>query len=181
MNGFINDDQLDDTAPLDDWEQLNEDGEWVDVDPFDMLEGAPSAALRQKFKVRAKPPKFSKPPKGRPSVRKGLSKANQFVLEHFVAPLAVGLTIDAITGEKVLKHPEGAVTSSDGTIKYPDGSIAKPDNTITHPDGSVSTPDYITTYKDGSTFNRRTGVMTFTDGAQIQGVKGDAGNWEFAE
>jgi hypothetical protein len=180
MKGFIDDNQVDNTDTPNDWEQLNDDGEWVAVDPSDMLEGPPSAALRQKFNVRAKPPKIGKATKGQP-VRKALSKTNQLFLEHFVAPLAVGLTIDAITGEKVLKHPEGSAKSSDGTVKYPDGSIAKPDNTIAHPDGSVSTPDYITTYKDGSSFNRRTGLMTFTDGAQVQGVKDAAGNWEFPE
>lgn len=112
-------------------------------------------------------------------VKKVISTANRFVLENFVAPLAVGYALNVLTGEQRLVHPQGSQSNPDGTVAYPNGSVANPDNTITHTDGSVTEADGKTvTYPDGRTFNLSTGLMTFTDGTTAQGVK-QGGEWLF--
>lgn len=119
------------------------------------------------------------PPKSGGGVKRALSAANRFVLENFVAPVAVGYTLNALTGEQRLVHPQGSQSNPDGTVTYPNGSVAKPDNTITHKDGSVTEADGKTvTYEDGRVFNLKTGLMTFTDGTTAQGVK-QGGDWVF--
>lgn len=112
-------------------------------------------------------------------IKKAISAANRFILENFVAPVAVGYALNAVTGQQRLAHPPGSQSNPDGTVTYPNGSVAKPDNTITHQDGSVTEADGQTvTYPDGRLFNLKSGLMTFTDGTTAQGVKqGD--DWVF--
>lgn len=123
------------------------------------------------------PPK--NPPKNGGGVKQVLSTANRFILENFVAPVAVGYALNALTGEQRLVHPQGSQVNPDGTVAYPNGSVAKPDNTIAHKDGSVTEADGKTvTYADGRVFNLKTGLMTFTDGTTAQGVK-EGDEWVF--
>lgn len=112
-------------------------------------------------------------------VKKVISAANRFILENFVAPVAVGYVLNAITGQQRLAHPQGSQSNPDGTVTYPNGSVAKPDNTITHQDGSVTEADGQTvTYPDGRVFNLKSGLMTFADGTTAQGVK-QGEDWMF--
>ena len=191
MNGFNdnpaflnNNSSVDDQSQQQEWEVLDENGEWVTLDLANLDESELEQlrlgkGLGNKFpRPKRRPSKPGKPKPGTGGTSHVLSEISKGILNNFVAPIAVGLAIDAITGEEVLQHPKGSKQNEDGSVTYPDGSIAKKDNTITHPDASVSAPTGVTTYPDGRTFNSNTGVMTFPDGTEAQGVKTD-GKWIF--
>lgn len=162
------------------WEVLDENGEWVTV-YTENLDEAESEELRRGFGFRSRPAR--KKPAGGGSRNGGgtgrvLSAVAKEVLRGLIEPVATGLIIDAITGDERLDHPAGSKPNNDGTTTYPDGSIARKDNTIVHPDKAISAPNGLKTYADGRIFNKITGVMKYPDGIEVQGVKNGA-NWTF--
>jgi hypothetical protein len=103
------------------------------------------------------------------------------VLESFVAPVAVAYTVNKLTGERSLVHPQGSQPNANGSVSYPDGSVALTDGSVKHPDGGVTKPDGLYVYANGNTFNNTTGVFTFADGVSVQAVKNSSGQWEFPD
>lgn len=162
------------------WEVLNENGEWVDIFT-ENLNASEREELRRGFSHKSRPAR-RKPTGGGGHTGGGagrvLSAVAKEVLRGLVEPVATGLIIDAITGDERLDHPAGSKPNNDGTTTYPDGSIARKDNTIVHPDKAVSSPDGLKAYADGRVFNKITGVMKYPDGIEIQGVK-NGSNWTF--
>ena len=152
------------------WEMLNPNGDWVIISGEFDPDAPKHAGLRLggRFRrlKRVKLPGTAGKTKGR-LLRGTVLAAGKIFLEHFVAPVAVEIVVDAIQGNK-FKHPAGSQKNSDGTYKYSDGSIAT-DKTIKHPDGSVSTPDGKVTYQNGASYNRVSKVVTLPDGAKVEG------------
>jgi hypothetical protein len=124
--------------------------------------------LAGKFRRVKRPQSSGVAGKTRGQLLKGaVSQAGKAFLEHFVAPVAVQIVVDEIQGNR-FKHPEGSTKNPDGSFTYKDGSIAT-DKQIKHPDGSVSTPDGNVTYANGASYSRPNKVVSFPDGAQVQG------------
>ena len=165
----------------DDWEVLDEHGEWVDVliENLDMNE---REELRKGFSFKSKTARKKTTGGGGHTgggvIGQVLSAAAKEVLRGLIEPVATGLIIDAITGDEKLDHPAGSKPNDDGTTTYPDGSIAQKDNTIVHPDKAVSAPSGLKTYPDGRVLNKITGVMKYPNGIEVQGVK-SGGYWTF--
>ncbi|WP_141232174.1 hypothetical protein [Pseudomonas lundensis] len=130
-----------------------------------------------------KPP--VKPPVTNPTTTGGgrgqISEALQFILANFVAPAAVEIVVDQVTGKRTVKHPEGSQQNADGSVSHPDGTTVMPDGSVKHPDGSTTRADGLWVSKSGDTLDNATGIYTFSTGESVQGVKNSSGEWTFPD
>ena len=130
-----------------------------------------------------KPP--VKPPVTNPTTTGGgrgqISEALQFILANFVAPAAVEIVVDQVTGKRTVKHPEGSQQNADGSVTHPDGTTVMPDGSVKHPDGSTTRADGLWVSKSGDTLDNATGIYTFSTGESVQGVKNSSGEWTFPD
>ena len=110
-----------------------------------------------------------------------LSAAKQSVLVNFIAPVIVAYTVDQLTGQRSVIHPQGSQQNADGSVTHPNGSVALTDGSVKHPDGGMTKPDGLYVAANGDTFDERTGVYTFADGVRVQAVKNSSGQWEFPD
>ena len=134
-------------------------------------------------KPPVKPP--VQPPVTNPATTGGgrgqISEALQFILANFVAPAAVEIVVDQITGKRTVKHPEGSQQNADGSVTHPDGTTVMPDGSVKHPDGSTTRADGVWVSKTGDTLDNKTGIYTFSTGESVQGVKNSSGEWTFPD
>ena len=105
----------------------------------------------------------------------------QFILANFVAPAAVEIVVDQVTGKRTVKHPEGSQQNADGSVTHPDGTTVMPDGSVKHPDGSTTRADGLWVSKSGDTLDNATGIYTFSTGESVQGVKNSSGEWTFPD
>lgn len=93
----------------------------------------------------------------------------------------VAYTVDQLTGQRSVIHPQGSQQNADGSITHPDGSVVLTDGSVKHPDGGTTKPDGLYVAASGDTFDERTGVYTFADGVRVQALKNISGQWEFPD
>ena len=90
-------------------------------------------------------------------------------------------TVDKLTGQRSLIHPQGSQLNADGSVTHPSGSVALTDGSLKHPDGGMTKPDGLYVAANGDTFDERTGVYTFADGLRVQAVKNSSDQWTFPD